>query len=68
MILTEKLQKYEHYHLVKLIKNELLTCKEVPPPVKVEQQNKLSLLSFRKNFRKGTKAIEDQGEKQVKAI
>ena len=32
MILTEKLQKYEHYHLVKLIKNELLTCKEVPPP------------------------------------
>ena len=43
MILTEKQQKYQHYHPEKLINMNILQVKKYYLLIKEEQQNKLSL-------------------------
>ena len=42
-ILTEKQQKYQHYHQVKKINRNILQAKKYCHLIKVKQQNKLSL-------------------------
>ena len=70
MILTEKQQKYQHYHLEKPDKYEYLTCEEILPSNQRQriEQAKFAYPHLEKAFEKQTKTIEDQGEKQVKAI
>ena len=62
VILTEKHKKYQLYHLEKLLNMKKYYC----VPNKEKLQNKLSYLFFFR--RRKTKTIENQGEKQVKAI
>ena len=70
-ILTEKQQKYQHYHLEKFINMNILQVIKYYHLIKEELQNKLSLYllqqeKLQKN--KQTNTIEDQGKKQIKAI
>ena len=66
MILTENQQKYQDYHLEKLINMNILQVKKYYLLIKEELQNKLSwhILLFEKQ----TKTIEEQGKKQIDAI
>ena len=70
MILTEKLQKYYFNNQVKLISMNILPVKKycLVSKKKTIEQAKFSYSSLRKTFEKQTKTIEDQGEKQIKAI
>ena len=59
-ILTEKQQKYQHYHL--------LTSEEILPPDQ-RREIKLSLLTLLwENLKKNKKTTEDQGEKLIKVL
>ena len=50
MILTEKQQKYQHYHQVKIDKSEYLTGEEILPS---DQRRMIEQAKFtRKSFRK----------------
>ena len=66
MILTEKQQKYQHYHQVKLTNINILQS--------IMSQSKegngtstVYFYSFRQSFWKTNKIIEDKGKKQIKA-
>ena len=66
MTLTEKQQKHQHYHQVKLININILQVKEYYLLIKLELQIKLIYLFYYwKNFEKLAKTIEDQGRKQI---
>ena len=60
MILTEKQQKYQHYHQVKLVNVNTVTVEEILP----SDQSTI----IEKAFEKQLKTIEDQGIKQVEAL
>ena len=65
MILTEKQQKYHHYHPEKLIKMSFLQCEEILPPNqrRVIEPAKFPYSPLGKAFEKETKIIEEQGKK-----
>ena len=68
-ILIEKLQKYKLYHQTKLISMSNLLVKKYYLLIKDKYYNKLNLLILLwKKLLKKKKKIEDQGEKQIKAI
>ena len=58
IILTEKLQKYEHYHL------------EILPPNqgRIIEQGKFTYSPLGKTFEKQIKAIKNQGKRQVETL
>ena len=65
MILTEKQQKYQHYHLEKLINMNILQVQKYYRVIKeVIEQCKFAYSPLGKAFEKQTKTIENQGEKQ----
>ena len=61
MILTEKQQKYQHYHLEKLINLPLDQRIVIEQPM-------FAYSPLGKAFEKQTKTIEEQGIKQIDAI
>ena len=61
-ILTEKQQKYQHYHQVKLTNMNYLQVN------RIIEQAKFSYSPLGKAFEIQTKRIEEQGEKQIKAF
>ena len=65
-ILTEKQEKYRHYYQVKLINMHLLPVNKYYPLIKVECQNKLSLLTLSQEnlFEKQIKTIDVHGRKK----
>ena len=67
-ILTEKQEK-KHYHLEKLININILQVKKYHLPIKkvIEQAN-FTHSSSEKALEKQVKTIEDQEEKQIKAL
>ena len=68
-ILIEQLQKYKLYHQTKLISMSNLLVKKYYLLIKDKYYNKLNLLILLwKKLLKKKKKIEDQGEKQIKAI
>ena len=70
MILTEKEQKYRHYHHGKTDKYEYLTDQEILPSdhSRVIEQTKFTYSFLEKAFEKRIKTIENHGEKLTKAI
>ena len=69
MILTENQQKYQQFHLEKLINMNILQVKKYYFLIKdITEQAKFAYSPSGKAFEKHTKTIEDQGEKQIKAI
>ena len=70
MILTEKQQKYHHYHLAKIDKYEYLAGEEIllPGQKRVIEHAKFIYSPFGKAFQKQIKIMEDPGEKQIKAL
>ena len=70
MILIEKQQKYLLYHQEKLISLNILLGKKYYHLInnKIIEQAKFTYSPLGKIFEKQTKTIEDQGEKQIKAI
>ena len=66
MTSIEELQKYQSYHQVK----KYLTGEKILPfnQKQIIEQAKFTYSPLRKAFETQTTAIEDQGEKQVKAI
>ena len=69
MILMEKLQKYMHYHQAKLINVNVLQVKKIflSNQKQIIGQAKFIYSPLGKAIEKQTKAIEDQGEKQIKS-
>ena len=68
-ILTEKQQKYQDYHLEKLINLNTLQVTKYYLLVKEERkQSKFTYSPLGKAFEKQTKTIEEQGKKQVEAL
>ena len=63
-ILTEKQEKYQHYHPKKLIKMNI----NVKKYCLLIGQNRCTYSPLRKAFEKHRKTIEEQGRKQVDAI
>ena len=63
MILPEKQQKSQQYHLEKLINMNILPYDQR----RVIEQPKFTYSTLGKLLKKTTKTIEDQGKKQVKA-
>ena len=60
IILTEKQQKYLHYHQVKLINKSILQVKKYYLLIEVEFRiEQVYILSFRKSFRKTNKKQVD---------
>ena len=70
MTLTGKQHKYHHYHHGKLINMNMSQVKKIWPPdqSKIIEQAKFTYSPLRKTLEKQTKAIENQEEKQLKAI
>ena len=62
-ILTEKQDKYQHYHLEKLININILQVQKYYPRIKEAKK----LIVIGKALEKQRKKIEDQGIKQVEA-
>ena len=62
--------KYQLYHQKKIGKYEYLTGKEIVPSnqKQIVEQTNFTYSSLEKAFEKQTKAIEDQGKKQVDAL
>ena len=68
-ILTEKQQKYQHYHLEKLINMNVLQVKKYYLLIKkVTEWTNFAYSLLGKTLEKQTKTIENQGKKQIKAI
>ena len=69
-ILTEKLQKHQHYHLEKLINVNILQKREILnfDQRRLIEQAKFANSALRKALKKQTKTVQDQGGKQIKAI
>ena len=70
MILIGKQPKYQLYHQTKIHKYEYLTGEDILPSNKqqITEQAKFTYSPLGKAFEKQIKTIEDQGEKQVKAL
>ena len=69
MILTEKQQKYQHYHQVKVIKVNILQVKKYGLLIKYKTEKaKFTYFPLGKAFKKQTKAIKEQEQKQMKTI
>ena len=69
MALTEKQQKYQHYHPEKLINRIFYRRKILPSDQRrIKQQAKFANSSLGKAFEKQTKTIEQQGKKQVEPL
>ena len=68
MILTEKLSKYQPYHLAKLISMNILLVKTLPSnQEQIIEQAKFICSPWEKAFKKQIKTTEDQEERQIKA-
>ena len=67
MILTERLQKYQPTHQAKLISMNNLQVKKYCHLSNSKEQPKFTYSPLGKAFEKQTKAIKDQGQKQVNA-
>ena len=67
---TISIAKYQHYHQAKIDKYEYLTGEELLPanPSQMIQQAKFMYSLRGKAFEKQIKTIENQREKQIKAI
>ena len=63
MILTEKHQKYQHYHPVKFVSTNILQVKKYCHL----EQTKFAYSRLGKAFEKQTKTTEEQGKKQIKS-
>ena len=69
MILTQKRQKYQHYHLEKLIDINTLQVRKYYLLIKGERMHKRSfLILLQENLQKKTRTTEDQCKKQIKPI
>ena len=68
MILTEKQQKYQHDHLEKLINMNILQENKYCLQRQIIEHAKFTYSPLGKAFKKQTKTIEGQGEKQIKAL
>ena len=70
MILLGKQPKYQLYHQTKIHKYEYLTGEDILPSNKqqITEQAKFTYSPLGKAFEKQIKTIEDQGEKQIKAV
>ena len=64
MILTEKQQKYQHYHLEKLMNMNILQVKKYYLPI----EERFTYYPLGKALEKQTRTIKDQVKKQIKAI
>ena len=64
MILTEKQQKYQHYHLEKLMNMNILQVKKYYLPI----EERFTYYPLGKALEKQTSTIKDQVKKQIKAI
>ena len=69
MALTEKQQKYQHYHPEKLI-NRIFYRRKIllSDQRRIKQQAKFANSPLGKGFEKQTKTIEQQGKKQVEPL
>ena len=69
MELTEKQQKYQHYHPEKLI-NRIFYRRKIllSDQRRIKQQAKFANSPLGKAFEKQTKTIEQQGKKQVEPL
>ena len=69
MILTENLPKYQPYHQAKLISMNILLVRILPSnQQQIIEQTKFIYYPLRNAFEKQIKIIEEQEEKQIKAI
>ena len=69
MILTENLPKYQPYHQAKLISMNILLVRILPSnQQQIIEQAKFIYYPLRNAFEKQIKIIEEQEEKQIKAI
>ena len=69
MILTENLPKYQPYHQAKLISMNILLVRILPSKQQqIIEQAKFIYSPLRNAFEKQIKIIEEQEEKQIKAI
>ena len=68
IILTEKQQKYQHYHLEKLINLNILQVKKYCVLIKIIETAKFTYSPLGKAFKKQTKPIEEKYKKQIKAL
>ena len=71
IIFTKNQQKYQLYHLAKLINMNILQVKNYYLLIKekvVIEQDKLTYSPLGKTLGKQTETVEDQGEKQIKAL
>ena len=70
MILLKKQQKYQHYHLEKLINMNILQMKKYYPSNqgRVIETAKFAYSPLSKTFERQIIAIEHQGEKQKRAV
>ena len=69
MILTENLPKYQPYHPAKLISMNILLVRILPSnQQQIIEQTKFIYYPLRNAFEKQIKIIEEQEEKQIKAI
>ena len=69
LILIEKQRKDQHYHLEKLINMNILQVRKSCLQInQIREKNKLNIPLQEKLLTTKKKTIEDQGEKQIKAI
>ena len=70
MTIIEKLKKYQPFSSRKIDKYEYLTGEEIlfSNQKQLKEQAKFTYFPLGKIFEKQTKTIEDQGQKQIKAI
>ena len=70
MILAEKQQKYQLYHLKKMINMNILQVKQKVPSNQrqIIEQAKFTYSPLGKAFEKQKKTIEEEGKKHIDAI
>ena len=70
MILAEKQQKYQLYHLKKMINMNILQVKQkvLSNQRQIIEQAKFTYSPLGKAFEKQTQTIEEHGEKEIKGI
>ena len=70
MMLKEKQEKYQHYHLKKNYKHEYVTGEEILPADqrRVIEQNNFTYFPLGKALENWAKSIEDERNRHIKAI
>ena len=69
MILTKKQRRYQHYHQVKLINEYIAGTQTIPSDQsRMIEQAKFTYSRLVKTLEKQIKTIENQGERQTKAM